>query len=426
MASPQYKALIATASVPLIMTLGNSILIPALPALQRALRISSLQTSMLITVYSVAAILMIPLAGYLSDRFGRKRIMIPSLIIAGLGGLLSGLAPWFGGDSVYAIILAGRLVQGIGAAGAAPIVIPLVGDMYRSEKEVSGALGIVETSNTLGKVASPIVGALLALWTWKALFLSIPVFSVVSVVLILFFIRVPAKDNKEQVQSFREFLSTLAKTARAEGKWLAAIFVIGATAMLVLFGLLFYLSEVLEGTYGMKGVLKGAMLAIPLSALCLSSFLAGKWIGEHKYRMKWVSLIGLALLTAALVVLAVVQSKAIWLLFVCMGIGGIGIGAALPCMDALITQGIDKEQRGTVTSLYSSMRFIGVALGPPLVSVAMSRFPNALFYVLAGLGTVSILYGLLAIRVGKDPEEEQEQEQDAGSPIQRRSKATNS
>ena len=41
---------------------------------------------------------------------------------------------------------------------------------------------------------------------------------------------------------------------------------------------------------------------------------------------------------------------------------GIGIGMALPCLDALITQGIEKEQRGTVTSFYSSMRFIGVAM----------------------------------------------------------------
>ncbi|MFS0726832.1 MFS transporter [Paenibacillus sp. 1P07SE] len=402
MASRNYKALIATASVPLIMTLGNSILIPVLPTLQRELKVNSLQISMLITVYSVAAILMIPLAGYLSDRFGRKKIMIPSLIIAGLGGLLSGLAPLFAGGAVYAVILAGRLIQGIGAAGAAPIVMPLVGDMYKSEKEVSGALGIVETSNTLGKVVSPILGALLALWTWTALFLSIPVFCLISILLILFFIRVPSRDNKQQAQGIRDFVSTLRKTAKADGRWLSAIFIIGATAMLVLFGVLFYLSEVLEEVYAMKGVLKGAMLAIPLSALCLSSYLSGKWIGESKLHMKWVSLIGLALLTAALVVIASTESKAIWLLFLCMGVGGIGIGAALPCMDALITEGIDKEQRGTVTSLYSSMRFIGVALGPPLVSIGMSRFPDWLFYALAGITVLSILYGLIAIKPGSD------------------------
>ncbi|WP_020618006.1 MFS transporter [Paenibacillus daejeonensis] len=408
MASRNYKALIATASVPLIMTLGNSILIPVLPTLQRVLKVSSLQISMLITVYSVAAILMIPLAGYLSDRFGRKRIMIPSLIIAGVGGLVSGLAPLFAGEAVYGVILAGRLIQGIGAAGAAPIVMPLVGDMYKSEKEVSGALGIVETSNTLGKVVSPILGALLALWTWTALFLSIPIFCLVSILLILFFIHVPSRDNKQQAQSIRDFVATLVKTAKAEGRWLSAIFIIGATAMLVLFGVLFYLSEVLEEVYKMTGVLKGAMLAIPLSALCLSSYLSGKWIGESKPHMKWVSLIGLALLTAALIVIASTESQAIWLLFLCMGVGGIGIGAALPCMDALITEGIDKEQRGTVTSLYSSMRFIGVAAGPPLVSIGMSRFPDWLFYGLAGLTILSILYGLVAIKPGDGSESDRE------------------
>ena len=54
--------------------------------------------------------------------------------------------------------------------------------------------------------------------------------------------------------------------------------------------------------------------------------------------------------------------KGIYLLLLCLVIMGIGIGMALPCLDALITQGIEKEQRGTVTSFYSSMRFIGVAM----------------------------------------------------------------
>ncbi|RNB67258.1 hypothetical protein EDM52_22920 [Brevibacillus invocatus] len=37
---------------------------------------------------------------------------------------------------------------------------------------------------------------------------------------------------------------------------------------------------------------------------------------------------------------------------------------ALPCLDAFITEGIKKEERGTISAIYSSMRFIGVALGP--------------------------------------------------------------
>ncbi len=49
-------ALISIASIPLVMTLGNSMLIPVLPMIEKELSITSLQASLLITVYSVVAI----------------------------------------------------------------------------------------------------------------------------------------------------------------------------------------------------------------------------------------------------------------------------------------------------------------------------------------------------------------------------------
>src|SRR5690625_2546059 len=119
--------IISLASIPLIMTLGNSMLIPILPLLEKELDISKLQTSYIITVYSVVAIFLIPVAGFLSDRYGRKKVIIPSLIITGIGGLIAGWASWKM-DNPYVFILIGRVLQGIGASGAMPIVLPLVGD----------------------------------------------------------------------------------------------------------------------------------------------------------------------------------------------------------------------------------------------------------------------------------------------------------
>ena len=120
--------------------------------------ISPFQSSMIITIYSIVAILLIPLAGFLSDHIGRKKVIIPSLIITAIGGLISAWAGWKM-DNPYWIILIGRALQGVGAAGAFPIVMPLVGDMFKTDEEVSSSLGLIETSNTLGKVLSPILGA---------------------------------------------------------------------------------------------------------------------------------------------------------------------------------------------------------------------------------------------------------------------------
>lgn len=105
-------------------------LIPVLPLMERKLDITKLQSSLIITVYSIVAIFLIPIAGFLSDKFGRKIVIIPSLIIAGIGGLIAGWAAWKM-DSPYFIILSGRILQGVGAAGAFPIVLPLIGDMFK-------------------------------------------------------------------------------------------------------------------------------------------------------------------------------------------------------------------------------------------------------------------------------------------------------
>lgn len=81
-------AIVSIASIPLVMTLGNSMLIPVLPTIEKKLKISSFQVSMIITLYSIVAIILIPIAGYLSDRIGRKKVIIPSLLIAGILSLI--------------------------------------------------------------------------------------------------------------------------------------------------------------------------------------------------------------------------------------------------------------------------------------------------------------------------------------------------
>ena len=83
--------ILAIGSIPLIMTLGNSMLIPILQPMQNSLGISEFQASLTITVFSIAAAIFIPILGYLSDRFSRKVIILPSLILYGIGGLIAGI-----------------------------------------------------------------------------------------------------------------------------------------------------------------------------------------------------------------------------------------------------------------------------------------------------------------------------------------------
>ncbi|MFC7392792.1 MFS transporter [Scopulibacillus cellulosilyticus] len=385
--------LLSLASIPLMMTLGNSMLIPVLPTIEKKLDVSAFQTSLIITVYSIMAIIFIPIAGYLSDRIGRKKVIIPSLILTGIGGAISGLAPLFL-NQPYWIILVGRFLQGIGASGAFPVVIPLVGDMFEKEEDISSGLGVIETSNTFGKVLSPIVGALLAVITWYTPFLTIPILCLISILLVAFFVKAP--KSQEEPPSFQKFFHDTKKTLKENLKWLMAIFVIGCIVMFVLFGTLFYLSELLESTYHIKSVRKGIVIAIPLFALSAASLIAGKKIGQNKMLMKWLTFIGMLIAAIMMVCLSFEPNIRLFLLF--LFISGIGIGIVLPCLDAFITEGIQKENRGTITSLYSSMRFIGVAAGPPIYAVIMENSVKMMFLIAAGVTVVAVIMIIFSIK----------------------------
>jgi ACDE family multidrug resistance protein len=394
--SKQKWAILSISSIPLVMTLGNSMLIPVLPSMEKKLSITSFQTSMIITVYSIVAIILIPIAGYLSDHLGRKKIIIPSLIIAGIGGLVSGFAAWKMSNA-YWVILVGRSLQGVGAAGAFPIVLPLVGDMFKNDDDISSTLGLIETSNTLGKVLSPILGAFLAGFIWFLPFFSFPVFCLLSTIMMIFLVKCP--KTKEKPIPFKKFLRNLKNIFSEKGHWLYAIFFIGGILMFVLFGILFYLSEIFEKEYGIKDLKKGFFLSLPLGALCLSSFITGKVIKKNKNLMKWITFTGIVI--AGLAVAALYFSMKLWFMITMFLISGVGIGVGLPCLDALITEGIEKGERGTVTSLYSSMRFIGVAAGPPVVALLLKHSHNWIIIMLSLISIITAFVVFKAIKPGE-------------------------
>ena len=173
--------------------------------------------------------------------------------------------------------------------------------------------------------------------------------------------------------------------------------------MFILFGMLFYLSSILEDIYHIDGIKKGGILAIPLAALSLSSYMTGKKIGENKNLMKWVTFFGIILSMIAL--WGISFSNNIMFLITALAISGIGIGASLPCLDALITSGFKKGERGTVSSIYSSMRFVGVALGPPIFAILGNISHKTLFLTVTGILVITAILTLFFIKPPKTPKE---------------------
>ncbi len=388
------SAMIAISLIPLVMVLGNSMLVPVLPTMKAKLHLSQFQVSLIITMFSLAAGIIIPVVGYLSDRFGRKLVIVPSLIVYGIGGIISGLAAWLM-DNSYSVILLGRIIQGLGAAGTSPIAMALIGDLYSGAQE-SKALGINESSNGFGKILSPIIGSSIALITWFAVFFTFPVLCFLLALFVWFGVK---EKKKAQGKPLPEYLTALKKIFKQKGKWLIPAFFVGSTGLFILFGILFYLSDVLEAIFKVDGILKGSILAIPLMGMVVTSYITGAKIKQNKPLIRKVMISGLVLLTASM--FAVSFFKQIYLMIGLITIGSIGTGLLLPCLNTLITGAVEKAERGMITSLYGSVRFLGVAFGPPLFSWLMKISHKTVFFSMAGLCILTLILAFFMIKPGK-------------------------
>lgn len=385
----------AIGSIPLILVLGNSMLIPVLPKMKTELDVSQFKISLIISVFSIAAAISIPILGYLSDRFSRKAVIIPSLILYGAGGILAGAAAaWF--SNSYTWILAGRIIQGIGGAGTAPIAMALTGDLFKGGEQ-SRVLGLIEASNGFGKVISPIIGSLVALLFWYAAFFAFPIFCFISILLTVFFVK--EKKDKIEPPPVGKYVKGLISVFKTEGRWLFAAYLTGATCLFTLFGILFYISDILEIDHQIDGILKGAILAIPLLFMTISSYITGSKIGKRMRLMKTLIILGLLLMTASFSVLVFFENLVPF--FSTLVIGSIGTGLVLPCINSFITGSVPSDRRGFVTSLYGSVRFLGVAIGPPVYSALMEWSRTGMFLTTAGLTLFAGLLCLILIQVSK-------------------------
>ena len=91
----------------------------------------------------------------------------------------------------------------------------------------------------------------------------------------------------------------------------------------------------------------------------------------------------------------------IYVLIGFLTLSSVGTGLLLPCLNTMITGSVDKEERGMITSLYSSLRFLGVAFGPPLFSWMMDRSNELVFIVTASLSFITLALVFFLIKPDK-------------------------
>lgn len=372
--------------VPFIMVLGNSMLIPVLPKMMGVMHLTLFQVGLVITMFSIPAGVIIPFAGALSDRIGRRVIMAPSLVLYGLGGLGAGFASWLM-PHPYGWIMAARVLQGIGAGGTYQLAMAVAGDMFQSRKRAS-ALGILEAANGLGKVVSPIAGSALALVVWFLPFFAYGVLSFPVAALIWFVLREPSKNFNRQ-SGLGQYWKGLKRTFSTKGTSILTTFLGGAVVLFILFGVLSYLADILEKDFRYGEITRGLLIAIPVMASAITSYVSGTVL--QKKLASWARRIvvaGMILIAAAMVLEPLLVTHVVFWALAVLVFQGIGTGSVLPSINTMVTSATTSKERGVITSLYGSVRFFGVAMGPPLFSLAMTH-RLVVFWAAAALALIT-------------------------------------
>ncbi len=138
-----------------VVMLGYGIVIPILPFYVEDMGAGGMELGLLVASYAVMRLICGPIWGSLSDRVGRK----PILIIGILGYAVTML--WFGLATELWMLFAARILSGILSSATAPTSMAYIGDST-PEKERGGGMGLLGAAGGVGTILGPALGGLLA------------------------------------------------------------------------------------------------------------------------------------------------------------------------------------------------------------------------------------------------------------------------
>ncbi len=143
----------------------------AIPAIRTDLNATAAHAQWAVAIYSLGVASLLMLGGAAGDRFGRRRVLQIGMTIFLLGSLLCSLAP------IIDVLIAGRLVQAVGAAMMNPVALAIISQVFVAPAERARAIGIWGAVFGASVVLGPVVGGVLIhLFGWRSVFwINIPI-----------------------------------------------------------------------------------------------------------------------------------------------------------------------------------------------------------------------------------------------------------
>ncbi|OCA80762.1 hypothetical protein A8L44_16490 [Bacillus sp. FJAT-27986] len=156
--------------------LATDLYMPSLPEMTNYYQTTSSVTSYTMTIFFIFMAIGILILGPMSDKYGRKPVLLGSILVALTFSIICAISP-----SIW-ILIAARAIQAFGAGGMVAISTALIKDSFEG-KEMSNVLSITQAIVLLAPMLAPILGAvILAFFSWKMTFVALAVLFLVSLI----------------------------------------------------------------------------------------------------------------------------------------------------------------------------------------------------------------------------------------------------
>lgn len=316
--------------------------------------------------------------GFLTDRYGRRFVLIPALLLNGVAGILAGLAPGF------PLLLGARALQGVGIAGMAPMALILVGDLY-SGSEKSVVMGRLSSTRSGGGTFAPIIGGALASLNWCLPFLlyslSIPLAAVM-----LF--RFPWPNKSDRI-SLRDYMEPLKRAGKERG--VQSVLLLNFFSFFLLYTVVTFIPQHLASEFGVSEALTGLFLAVQAVATIALAMQSGKLveITQEKY------LIGLGFLFSGIgFLLLPTGGVLLWIAFSLL-VYGFGRGLYQPQINTLVTEVAPKGRLGGVSSANNIAKYSGQMAAPVILGVVKTFYGFTTVFFVSGV--VGLVTGMITL-----------------------------
>jgi len=369
--------------------MGGGLIAPALPAIGEAFAAPDEQIGLVLSIYTLAAALSLPLTGYLLDAVGRRKVGLACLIIDGTAGL----AIIF--TTSFPAMLVLRFVQGIGIAGLIPVAMTIIGDLFQKKRRLQ-VMGYLTGTISLGAVVIPSIGGFLASVDWRLVF---AVYGFSLLLALFFFGTLPETSEKHRKKG--------SKTTSAESprKYLASLFsVLKITEIrnlmihsliiyFLLYALVTFIPLYLVIGHGFTEIFTGLALSLQglFSALLASQ--AGFIADFLSWRLRAAA--GFALIALGFILLPF-WPEGSYLLSASFIIYGTGMGMVSPTIYNRATGLPPANLTGSVIAIFNTMKFVGMTLAPLILGLIFAV--TGLETIFIGVGIGAALWGFITLR----------------------------